>query len=249
MTTQQADQPPSSIRHIRSFVRRGGRTTAGQRRTLEHLLPRYGLTPDRRLDPAGVFGRTAPLTLEIGFGNGDTLVEMAAANPRRDHIGIEVYDTGVARVLEAVEARHIRNLRVIQADAMPVLSTCLPPCSTERLLLLFPDPWPKKRHHKRRIVQARFVELAYRVLAPGGSFRLATDWAPYAEHMLDVIEAHPGFRNLHGSRGHAPRGLDRGRTRFEIRGERLGHEVVDLAFRRVDAATTARCEAGTLDHD
>lgn len=231
-------------RQVRSFVRRAGRTTPAQRRALAKLLPRYALPGDRPLDAHASFGRHAPLTLEIGFGNGDSLLTMARAAPERDFIGIEVYDAGIGRLLESVDREALRNLRVWHADAVPVIADCVPEESLDEVLLFFPDPWPKKRHHKRRIVQPDFARLIRTRLRPGGVWRLATDWAPYAEHMLDVLEAEPGLLNMHGRRGTAPRPTARRRTRFEDRGARLGHDVTDLEFqRRTTTPDTTRASA------
>ena len=217
---------------MRSFVRRAGRTTPAQRRALDELLPRYGLPEHRPLDAAATFGRRAALTLEIGFGDGDSLLAMARRAPHRDFIGIEVYDAGVGRLLEALDREGLDNVRIWHADAVPVITECVPEASLDEVLLFFPDPWPKKRHHKRRIVQPAFAALLTSRLRPGGTWRLATDWAPYAEHMLDVLEAEPGLVNMHGPRGLAPRPDSRPETRFERRGSRLGHAVTDLEYRR-----------------
>ena len=236
MTDQDPDTTVPVPRRVRSFVRRAGRTTPGQRRALDQLLPVFGLPLERSLDPVAVFGRHAGLTLEIGFGNGESLLAMARAAPERDFLGIEVYDAGVGRLLEGVEREGLRNVRVWHADAVPVLTDCVAAGLLDEVLLFFPDPWPKKRHHKRRIVQPDFARLVCSRLRPGGRWRLATDWAPYAEHMLDVLEAEPGLVNVHGPRGVAPRPSSRPLTRFEQRGARLGHAVTDLEYRRREDA-------------
>ena len=219
---------------IRSFVLRGGRMTDAQRRAFDTLWPRYGLdTTDAVLDLDAIFGRRAPRTLEIGFGNGDHLAALAARHPERDFLGIEVHRPGVGRLLLSCEAQGSTNVRAICRDAVEVLDLCLPPASVDEVLLLFPDPWHKKRHHKRRIVQAPFIALVAKVLAPGGLFRLATDWEPYAEDMLARLNAAAEFENLAPDGGYAPRDVARAATRFERRGERLGHGVRDLSFRKI----------------
>jgi len=220
-------------RSIRSFVTRAGRITAAQQRALAALWPRYGIEyAPAPLALAAVFGRTAPVTVEIGFGNGDNLARLAAAHPERDFLGIEVHRAGIGRLLLALEAQRLGNVRVICHDAVEVLSAQLPPHSLAEILILFPDPWPKKRHHKRRLVQAEFVALAATRLAADGVLRIATDWQPYAEQMLATLAAAPALVNLAAGGGYAPRPAERAPTRFERRGERLGHEVWDLAFRR-----------------
>jgi tRNA (guanine-N7-)-methyltransferase len=220
-------------RKIRSFVRREGRMTAAQQRALQELWPRYGIDSNAMIDPPALFGRNAPLTLEIGFGNGDTLLDMALASPETDFIGIEVHRPGVGRLLQALEDRHISNVRVMCDDAVEILQRCLPDHSLQRLLLFFPDPWHKKRHHKRRIVQPEFVELLARKLQPGGILHMATDWENYAEHMLEVVSASSAFRNSAGPGRYSEKPEYRPITKFELRGQRLGHGVWDLLFERV----------------
>lgn len=218
---------------IRSFVIRAGRITPAQQRALDELWPRFGIEfAPGLLDAPALFGRTAPLTIEIGFGNGDNLLDLAAAHPERDFLGIEVHRSGVGRVLLALEARQLRNVRLICHDAVEVLAQQIAPGAAQEILILFPDPWPKKRHHKRRLLQAPFAALAASRLAPGGLLRLATDWQPYAQEMLETLAQLPQLVNLASDGGFVPRPAERERTRFERRGERLGHEVWDLAFRR-----------------
>jgi len=217
---------------IRSYVLRAGRITPAQRRALDELLPRWGIPYSPRiLDLDSVFGRQARRVMEIGFGNGDTLVELAAASPNADFIGVEVHPPGVGRCLLAIESRGLTNLRVIAHDAVEVLANQLPPASLDELLLYFPDPWPKKRHHKRRIVQPAFASLVASRLRQDGKFRLATDWEPYAEWMLEVLNGAPEFANTASGNGCIER-PDRGATRFEDRGRRLGHRVFDLEYVR-----------------
>ncbi|HTU67869.1 MAG TPA: tRNA (guanosine(46)-N7)-methyltransferase TrmB [Steroidobacteraceae bacterium] len=223
------------LRHrpIRSFVVRTGRMTVGQSRALEELWPTYGVEyATQPLDLDATFGRTAPRTLEIGFGNGEHLAALAHAHPDRDYFGIEVHRPGVGHLLMLAAANGSTNLRASQHDAVEVLREQIPPASLDELLVLFPDPWHKKRHHKRRLIQPPFVELVASRIAAGGVFRLATDWQNYAEQMLEVIGASESFENLSESGDWVPRPDERAPTRFEKRGERLGHGVWDLAFRR-----------------
>jgi tRNA (guanine-N7-)-methyltransferase len=220
-------------RAIRSFVVRAGRMTVAQERAWAELWPRFGLeNADAPLDLGAVFGREAPCTLEIGFGNGESLVSLAAEHPERDFLGIEVHRPGVGHLLLRIEELGLRNLRVICRDAVEVLERCIAEASLDEVLLYFPDPWPKKRHHKRRIVQPGFVALVASRLRPGGVLRMATDWQPYAEHMLAVAGACAALRNDSAEGDYVPRPASRPVTRFERRGQRLGHGVWDLAFRR-----------------
>lgn len=220
-------------RAIRSFVTRAGRITSAQERALETLWPKYGIEPHGVLDLDAVFGRAAPRTAEIGFGNGENLLALAAAHPERDYLGIEVHRPGVGRVLLGLEQRALSNVRLLCHDAVEVLERHLPEDCLDEILVLFPDPWPKKRHHKRRLIQAPFVTLLAGRLKPGGRVHLATDWAPYAEQMLVVLGAEARLRNLAPQGGFVTRPEERAATRFERRGERLGHQVWDLAFVRL----------------
>jgi len=224
-------------RTIRSFVQRAGRITRAQQRALEELWPRYGIDPGPEvLDLDATFGRCAPRVLEVGIGNGDTLLELAGGRPEADFIGVEVHSPGLGHCLLGIESRGLKNVRLIARDAVEVLEKQIPDGSLDELLLYFPDPWPKKRHHKRRIVQPPFAALVARKLKPGGIFRLATDWAPYAEHMLEVLSANPAFANRAPGGRFVARPESRPLTKFERRGEKLGHEVFDLEFTRVAAA-------------
>ncbi len=208
--------------------------TAAQEEALAKWWPRYGLEPQASpLDPDAEFGRQAPRVLEIGFGNGASFCAQVQATPGQDFIGIEVYRTGVARALRAAAAADLCNLRVFCADAVEVLAQALPPACIDRVQIYFPDPWPKKRHHKRRLLQTEFAGRLARVLKPDGRLLLATDWADYAEQMLAVLNAHPAFANLSGNGTFVERPPERPLTRFERRGLKLGHAVFDLAFRRV----------------
>ena len=207
--------------------------TAAQERAWIELWPRYGIeTGDAHIDLAAAFGRLAPLTLEIGFGNGESLVALAAAHPQRDFLGIEVHRPGVGHLMLRAEELGLANVRAVCRDAVEVLQQCIPPGSVDEVLLYFPDPWPKKRHHKRRIVQPDFVALVASRLRVGGTFRLATDWQPYAEHMLEVASDCALLRNASPDGTFVPRPESRPVTRFERRGQRLGHGVWDLAFTR-----------------
>ncbi|MDJ0747907.1 MAG: tRNA (guanosine(46)-N7)-methyltransferase TrmB [Woeseiaceae bacterium] len=220
-------------RTIRSFVRRAGRMTTSQRRALEDLWPAYGVDiADAPLDFRSLFNREADMVLEVGFGNGETLVELAAAFPEKDFVGIEVHEPGVGHCMLKASEAGISNLRLIVHDAVEVLRQQVPPESLSRLNLYFPDPWPKKRHHKRRIVQPGFVDLVADRLKPGGTLNIATDWAAYAEHIDEVLAASSRFecseRREHG--GEAP--LGRPQTKFERRGLRRGHRIVDWCYLR-----------------
>lgn len=225
-------------RTIRSYVVRAGRMTAAQTRALQELWPRYGLDGEGPpLELAQVFGRRAPVTLEIGFGNGDNLAALAAAHPQRDFIGVEVHPPGVGQLLLKAEAAQLSNLRVIRHDAIEVLRQRIAPGTLDSILVLFPDPWHKKRHHKRRIVNDRFAELAASRLRIGGTLQLATDWEAYAEWMLEVLNASAALRNRAADGRFVPRSPDRIRTRFEARGERLGHAVHDLCYERISPSS------------
>ncbi|MDD3517665.1 MAG: tRNA (guanosine(46)-N7)-methyltransferase TrmB [Chromatiales bacterium] len=225
------EHPPR--RPVRSFVLREGRMTSAQREAIERLWPRYGIDlADAPLDLRAPFGNDNPVTLEIGFGNGDTLATLAARHPERNFLGIEVHRPGVGHLLKRLEAEGLGNVRLLRDDAVEVLRRMIADAALDRVLLYFPDPWPKTRHHKRRIVQPAFVELVARKLAPGGVFHLATDWEDYAQHMLAVMEDCPTFENLAGPGAFSPRPDDRPLTRFERRGQRLGHGVWDLLYRR-----------------
>jgi tRNA (guanine-N7-)-methyltransferase len=221
-------------RPIRSFVVRTGRMTVGQSRALEELWPRFGVEySSEALSLDGLFGRSAPRTLEIGFGNGEHLADLAVAHPERDYLGIEVHRPGVGHLLMLAATHNLTNVRASQHDAVEVLNNQISPSSLDEVLVLFPDPWHKKRHHKRRLIQTPFVELIASRLKPGGVFRLATDWEEYALQMLEVITAAPAlFSNLSPTSDWMPRPDERAPTRFEKRGARLGHGVWDLAFQR-----------------
>lgn len=225
--------PASHHRGVRSFVQRAGRITRAQERALEELWPIWGVEfSPALLDLDAMFGRKAPRVLEIGIGDGETLLALAAAHPERDYLGVEVHRPGIGHCLLGIESGGLGNVRLISHDAVEVLEKQLPDASLDEVLLYFPDPWPKKRHHKRRIVQPDFVALVASRLRPAGVFRMATDWQSYAEQMLEVGTACPALRNESGDGGFVPRPDSRPVTRFEQRGQRLGHDVWDLAFRR-----------------
>jgi tRNA (guanine-N7-)-methyltransferase len=217
--------------HIRSYVLRQGRVSNAQGRALAELLPRYGLPYEAQPpDFDQVFGRAAPRILEIGCGMGETTAAIAQARPESDFVGVEVHSPGVGSLLRLIEALGLTNLRVIQHDAVEVLRDMIVADSLAGVHIFFPDPWPKKRHHKRRLIQPAFVALLASRLRPGGYLHLATDWEEYAQHMLAVLAAEPALANR--APGFAPRPDYRPPTKFEQRGLRLGHGVWDLVFAR-----------------
>ena len=222
-------------RPIRSFVMRTGRMTVGQTRALEELWPKYGVEFSAEpLSLDSLFGRAAPCTLEIGFGNGEHLAALAAAHPERDYFGIEVHRPGVGHLLLLASLNNLTNVRASSHDAVEVLREQIAEGSLDEVLVLFPDPWHKKRHHKRRLIQPPFVELVASRLRQGGVLRLATDWKEYALQMLEVLSAAETlFINLSPTGDWMPRPEERAPTRFEKRGARLGHGVWDLAFIRL----------------
>ena len=220
-------------RSIRSFVTRSGRITEAQQRALAQLWPKYGIEfATGPLAARALYGRDAPRTLEIGFGNGENLAALAQAHPERDFLGVEVHRPGIGRLLLALESRQLANVRVICHDAVEVLAQQIAPQWLQEMLIFFPDPWPKKRHHKRRLVQRDFAQLAAERLAVGGVLRVATDWQPYALEMLATLGGVAQLQNLAADDAFVARPAERQPTRFERRGARLGHAVWDLAFRR-----------------
>jgi len=213
-------------RTVRSYVLRQGRVTAGQQRALAELMPAYGLGfSDELLQPAAVFGRAAPLVLEIGSGMGETTARIARETPGTDFIAVEVHAPGVGSLLKLIAKEQLKNVRVIRHDALEVLEKMIPDGLLAGIHLFFPDPWPKKRHHKRRLVQPAFAALAARKLAPAGYLHAATDWEDYASQMVEVLMAEPGLRRENGAH-------TRPSTKFELRGLKLGHKVYDFLFRR-----------------
>ncbi len=217
-----------TLRRIRSFVRRQGRLTIAQASALETLWDKYGLSVAQKmrdLKPETV--------LEIGFGNGMSLLAMAKATSETDYIGIEVHRPGVGSLLHEIDKASIKNIRIYQEDAIDVLEQCIPDNSLARLQLYFPDPWHKKRHYKRRIVQPEFAQLIRKKLKKGGVFHAATDWENYAEHILAVMDVAEGFKNMAGAGYYSEKPDYRPHTKFEARGQRLGHGVWDLLFEKI----------------
>jgi len=238
-TSDGAKSPPKPFtveeghRKVRSFVLRQGRFTPAQQRAFDELWPRFGLDyTGRQRDFDAAFGRNARRVLEIGFGNGEALRFAAREDPDRDLIGIEVHAPGVGRLLNALAADDARNVRLYHHDAVEVLEHEIADASLDEVRIYFPDPWHKKRHNKRRLVQPGLAALLVRKLATGGRLHLATDWHDYAEQMWDVLDATPGLCNRAGPRGHVPRPPWRPQTHFETRGQKLGHEVWDLLYDR-----------------
>ncbi|HEY2677080.1 MAG TPA: tRNA (guanosine(46)-N7)-methyltransferase TrmB [Steroidobacteraceae bacterium] len=237
-------------RSIRSFVLRAGRTTAAQERALEQLWPAYGITlNDALLDLGVIFGRAAPRCLEIGFGVGEVIGSLAEANPGTDYVGVEVHPPGVGRLLLRADSARLKNLRVICADAVEVLRDHVPDESFDEILVFFPDPWHKKRHHKRRLIEERFVAALAAKLRAGGILRLATDWQAYAEQMRDVCNANPQLQSLSPDLTFVARPDFRPSTRFERRGARLGHGVWDLAYVKRETALGEKAAADAIDDE
>lgn len=221
------------MRKVRSFVRRPGRTTAAQQRALETLLPRYGIEyAERRLDLGEVFGRDAPRVLDIGFGNGEALLTAAANHPKIDYLGVEIHEPGVGHLLLLLERAQLENVRVIVRDAVDVVDAMLADACIDAINLFFPDPWPKKRHHKRRLVQGAFLGQCARILTDGGLMHIATDWAAYAEHTQEAFAARPEFVEVPAEALREDALAFRPPTKFERRGRERGHDVIDLYYRR-----------------
>jgi tRNA (guanine-N7-)-methyltransferase len=216
-------------RPVRSFVLRQGRVSKAQRRAHDTLLPRHGVPFERSpLDLDALFGRQAPRILEIGFGMGETTAGIAAAHPQNDYLAIEVHTPGVGSLLKTIDDRGLTNIRIVQHDAVEVLEHMIAPGALDGVHVFFPDPWPKKRHHKRRLLKAPFVKLLASRLKPGGYIHVATDWEDYAREILDVMSAEGALKNSAGT--FAPRPVDRPLTKFEERGVKLGHRVWDVIF-------------------
>ena len=213
-------------RAIRSYVLRQGRTTPSQQQALDNLYPRFGISfSDSFLDTRKIFERTAPVVLEIGSGMGETTAQISQTHPDTDYIAIEVHGPGVGSLLKRIDEQGLRNLRVIRHDALQVLEHMIADEALAGIHLFFPDPWPKKRHHKRRLVQPAFAALAARKLAPQGILHAATDWEDYARHMREVLSAEPRLELVEGQAA-------RPTTKFELRGLKLGHKVLDLLYRK-----------------
>jgi tRNA (guanine-N7-)-methyltransferase len=224
--------PLGRVAHIRSFVLRQGRVSSAQLRYHAEMMGKVGVPyAAERVSLDDIFGRSAPKILEIGFGMGETSAAIAAEHPENDYLGIEVHTPGVGSLLKEITTRELANLRVIQHDAVEVVRDMLAPNALAGIHIYFPDPWPKKRHHKRRLLQSPFVALLASRLAPGGYLHCATDWEEYAQQMLEVLSAEPLLANA--AAGFAPRPDWRPQTKFEARGLRLGHGVWDVLFRRV----------------
>lgn len=229
----EAEAAGIQIRKVTSFIIREGRLTKGQAAAIESWWDTLGINyQDSFLDLSAIFGNDNPVILEIGFGMGKSLVEMASKDPDHNYIGIEVHKPGVGACIADIHESGIQNLRVMEHDAVEVLKRCIPDNTLHRVQLYFPDPWHKKRHHKRRIVQPDFVRLIRQKLHNGGIFHMATDWEHYAEQMLEVMSEADGFNNLSEDKTYCPRPDYRPITKFEVRGERLGHGVWDLLFER-----------------
>lgn len=222
---------PTPLIRPRSFVVRGRKTEA-QQRAIDEFWPAFGVDFDGSpLDLDALFGRVAPRVVEIGFGNGENLLTLAQRHPERDFLGVEVHGAGVGRVLGGMHEHGLTNIRLVRHDAVEVFEQALPAASVDEVLIFFPDPWPKARHHRRRLVQPDVVRLLLRALTADGVLRLATDWEPYAEHMVAVLDAEPALVNVAGPGGFVPRPQDRPVTKFERRGEGLGHAIFDLEYR------------------
>ncbi|TVP81815.1 tRNA (guanosine(46)-N7)-methyltransferase TrmB [Thioalkalivibrio sp.] len=232
MTGPASEHPVTHNRRVRSFVRREGRLTTGQRHALESLWPRYGIAAQGGLiDAAAVFGRVAPITLEIGFGNGESLAAQAEHQPERDFVGIEVHRPGVGHLLVEIQRRGLTNVRIFNEDAVEVLERRIPPASLDAVQVFFPDPWHKKRHHKRRLIQPAFVRMIASRLRPGGLLHLATDWDDYAAHIGSVMADVADLFAPDGPQPLEQRPSQRPATRFERRAEHLGHRVSDFLYR------------------
>jgi tRNA (guanine-N7-)-methyltransferase len=237
-TDDETNEAPTSAndtrhhRRIRSFVTRAGRVSTGQRRALDDIGPHFVVPfAPQPLDWDSAFGRAAPRVLEIGFGMGATTAEIAAARPADDFLGVEVHEPGVGALLKLIGEQELANIRIVQHDAVEVLEQMIAPDSLDGVHIYFPDPWHKARHHKRRLIQPKFVALLVSRLKSGGYLHLATDWQNYAEQMLEVLSAEPALENT-ADAGYAPRPDYRPVTKFERRGLKLGHGVWDLVFKR-----------------
>ncbi len=233
-TLEQAEQEGKYIRKVRSFVKREGRLTKGQERALNDHWADMGLSHSNGLiAPQALFGNENPVTLEIGFGMGKSLVEMAKAAPELNFIGIEVHKPGVGACISLAVDEGVSNLKVYEHDAIEILADCIANDSLNTVQLFFPDPWHKKKHHKRRIVSAEFVETIRQKLKVGGVFHMATDWENYAECMLEDMQSAQGYENLSETNTYVPRPNSRPLTKFENRGQRLGHGVWDIQFAKM----------------
>jgi tRNA (guanine-N7-)-methyltransferase len=220
-------------RKVRSFVRRPGRITTGQQRALKELMPRWGIAfADCRIDLDEIFPRKKPRVLDIGFGDGEALLTAAARFPDIDYLGVEVHEPGIGHLLTLIERSALKNVRLINRDAVDVIERMLRDGSFEAVNLFFPDPWPKKRHHKRRIVQSLFIDEVLRILKPGGLFHVSTDWKNYAEHIEQMLDATGKFEKLDPETLRDDPLAYRAPTKFEQRGRKLGHDVVDFYYKK-----------------
>lgn len=220
-------------RRIRSFVRREGRMTERQKTACADYADKYILSPDEKFLSEAAFGKDAPLVLEIGFGMGQTLRELAQANPEKHFIGIEVHRPGVGALVADLEEHQLQNVRIYSADATVILKQCIAPQSISEVLIYFPDPWPKKRHNKRRLIQVNFIQRILEILKPGGIIHCATDWEDYAHHMMVVLSSFTDLINTAGDGNFSEQSeihARRPETKFERRGKRLGHQIYDLVF-------------------
>jgi tRNA (guanine-N7-)-methyltransferase len=230
-SSNHAENP--EFRKVRSYVLRGGRLTEGQKRALEQLWPEYGVDlAEGSLEFDQLFGNTRPVVLDIGFGSGESTLKLAEMRPDENFLGVEVHPPGVGHLLLNLRKRDIKNVKVVCADAVALLQSHIADQQLQGMCLFFPDPWPKKRHHKRRIVQASFIDLLENKMRPGGFLHMATDWTPYAEHMLEVIEPRIAFKNCSPSGDYCSRPEWRAMTKYERRGQRLGHQVHDMIFEK-----------------
>ena len=222
-----------SHRKIQSFVKRSGRLSKAQFLGLNDLWSDFGVEINDKelINFDGVFEKQNDITLEVGFGNGDSLLEMAIKQPFQNFIGIEVYEAGVGRIINEASKQNVSNLKIIKDDAVEVIANNIADESISHFQLFFPDPWHKKKHHKRRIVQTSFLDLLSRKLKTNGAVHIATDWENYAEHIMETLEAHPHFKNIAGGHIYSERPKDRPLTKFENRGHKLGHGVWDLLFK------------------
>lgn len=229
--SQRRDHKPDRRRTLHSFVRREGRLTSGQQNAIDNFLPVWGIPDDGGvLDLIKLFGNQQPVVLEIGFGNGESLLQNALDHPDQNYLGVEVHRPGVGHLLMRMQQHETSNIRVSEMDAVELLNARLAAACLLGVQIFFPDPWPKKRHHKRRLIQGPFLDQLRRVLQPQGWLHMATDWQNYAAHMLRVTDAHPGFSNQSGQGCYSARPAGRPVTKFERRGQRLGHQVYDLIY-------------------
>ena len=220
-----------SLRKIQSFVKRSGRLSKAQVIGLYELWPNYGVSlSDNQISFGELFLHSHDVTLEVGFGNGDSLLEMAIQQPKQNFLGIEVYEAGIGRLINEANKHQLSNLKIINEDAVEVLQNHIPDDSLLKFQLFFPDPWYKKRHHKRRIIKTSFLDILTKKLKTDGIVHIATDWEDYAEHIMETLESHQHFKNTLGDHIYSPRPKHRPFTKFENRGQKLGHSVWDIIF-------------------